>query len=67
MDKDIILAALNRFHDIVIKDQANAGGAHRTVASDRRLALLAIKKYNKTMEWRTRRFHVDRERKGIPA
>ncbi len=49
MDKDIILEALYRFQAIVDSDRPSVN----MLVSDQRLARLAIKKYTKTVAWRT--------------
>jgi hypothetical protein len=54
MEKDIILEALYRFKEIVDRDRFLLTTPFQTGESDRRLVRLAIKKYNKTMKWRSR-------------
>lgn len=59
MGKDIVMDALTRFQEIVASDRPSAN----ILESDRRLARLAIKKYSKTVAWRTSlpRFKPDRQ------
>ena len=55
MERDIILEALYRFRDIVDPEWPHAFVPCAMLESDKRLARLAIKKYNKTLEWRAHR------------
>jgi hypothetical protein len=54
MERDIIIKALYRFQDLVAKAPSQTISPNQDGESDRRLARLAIKKYNKTVAWRSR-------------
>lgn len=53
MERDIIISALYRFQEIV--DQANPESStfYQTIEADKRLVRFAIKKYSKTLQWRS--------------
>jgi hypothetical protein len=54
VSNDIIIEALHRFQDIVDAENPDLKTPYQTVEADKRLVRLAIKKYNKIMEWKCR-------------
>jgi hypothetical protein len=54
MEKDIVLTALHRFQEIVVKGQLQSHAAGPSLEADLRLVRLAIKKYSRALEWRSR-------------
>jgi hypothetical protein len=65
MERDIIIKALYRFQDLVAKAPPPTTAPNQTVESDRRLARLAIKKYSKTIAWRSQRSLTREDRKEL--
>lgn len=65
MERDIIIKALYRFQDIADDAQTSLASGYQVVEADRRLARLAIKKYNKTMEWRMQLPRYQPDEKGL--
>jgi hypothetical protein len=65
MERDIIIKALYRFQDLVAQAPPPTTAPNQTVESDRRLARLAIKKYNKTLAWRSQRSITREDRKEL--
>lgn len=65
MERDIIMSALHRFQEIVDQTGPNASASYQTIEADKRLVRFAIKKYSKTIQWRSAAPRFSGSEKGV--
>jgi hypothetical protein len=53
MERDIIISALYRFQEIVDQADVETSTSYQTIEADKRLVRFAVKKYSKTVQWRS--------------